>query len=127
MKAIDAALILLLWFIWAMLFVSLLSSCEVLIRRPPVKTDTIRAENEEKRAAARMINAHAAYLETVVSCLEAKFPKEVPSVAAAQRECGIVMVSPVQIMRSEKTGEVASSFSLVPGGGVGGILGGILP
>ena len=95
--------------------------------RPKVKTETIRAENQEKFATARMINAHAAYLEQTVLCMEERYPKEIPNVAAAQRDCGIVYLSPVQVVRSEKTGEVASSFSLMPGGGVGGLLGGVLP
>src|SRR5215813_8467794 len=110
-----------LWVLSAaiLLLLAVLSGCE-LVRRPPIVTRGIAAEVREKEAEAAVLEAHAYLVHVQAQCLEAKYPKSIPSVAEANRECGIVLPSPVQVTRSEKTGEVPrTTFSLAPSIGMG--------
>ena len=111
-----------LWVLSAaiLLLLAVLSGCEQLVRRPPIVTRGIAAEVREKEAEAAVLEAHAYLVHVQALCLEAKYPKSIPSVAEANGACGVVQISPVQVTRSEKTGEVPrTTFSLAPSIGVG--------
>jgi hypothetical protein len=92
------------WIFWA-LFVALwatltlmLPGCEVVMRRPHLVTERIRGEAEEQHARAHVLEAHARIAEAYANCLEAKFPKGVPSVAKAESICGPPVTSPVTVV-----------------------------
>ena len=102
----------LVFLIGVVIFVA--TGCE-LVRRAPIETARLFQEVEKDKAETQVLLAHAEVAHAYALCLSARFAKDIPTVAEANKQCGNLPVSPVTVAieHSRRVGDV-SALQVMP-------------